>query len=106
MHSDVWGAIDEQLLPRDIDEEVKQQYHFIDIGWIGWVTIQQIFDVLQCFVNKTLTNLDLSDNGMSEAGATSIAEATKFNKTLTNLNLFSNGISNAEATSIAEATRR
>ena len=57
-------------------------------------------------VNKTLTNLDLSDNGMSEAGATSIAEATKFNKTLTNLNLFSNGISNAEATSIAEATRR
>ena len=35
MHSDVWGAIDEQLLPRDIDEEVKQQYHFIDIGWIG-----------------------------------------------------------------------
>ena len=35
MHSDVWEAIDEQLLPRDIDEEVKQQYHFIDIGWIG-----------------------------------------------------------------------
>ena len=40
MHSDVWGAIDEQLLPWDIDEEVKQQYRFIDIGWIGWVTIQ------------------------------------------------------------------
>ena len=40
MHSDVWGAIDEQLLPWDIDEEVKHQYRFIDIGWIGWVTIQ------------------------------------------------------------------
>ena len=40
INSDVWEVIDEQLLPRDIDEEVKQQYHFIDIGWIGWVTIQ------------------------------------------------------------------
>ena len=34
-HSDVWETIDEQLLPRVIDEEVKSQYHFIDIGWIG-----------------------------------------------------------------------
>ena len=56
-------------------------------------------------VNKTLTNLNLSDNGMSEAGATSIAEVIKFNKTLTNLNLCSNGISNAGATSIAEAIK-
>ena len=39
-HSDVWEAIDEQLLPRVIDEEVKSQYHFIDIGWIGRVAIQ------------------------------------------------------------------
>ena len=60
--------------------------------------------------------MDLSDNGMSEAGATSIAEAIKVNKTLTNLNLCSsginktltnldlsdNGISEASATSIAE----
>ena len=38
MHSDVWEAIDEQLLPRY--EEFKQQYHFIDIGWIGCVTIR------------------------------------------------------------------
>ena len=52
-----------------------------------------------------LTNLDLSDNGMSEAGATSIAEVIKFNKTLTNLNLCSNGISNAGATSIAETIK-
>ena len=29
MHSEVWEAIDEQLLPRDIDEEVKQQYLLI-----------------------------------------------------------------------------
>ena len=56
-------------------------------------------------VNKKQTNLDLSDNGMSEAGATSIAEVIKFNKTLTNLNLCSNGISNARATSIAEAIK-
>ena len=40
MHSDVWEASDEQLLPRVIDEEVKSQYHFIDIGWIGWVIIR------------------------------------------------------------------
>ena len=30
-------------------------------------------------VNKTLTNLDLSDNDISNAGATSIAEAIKVN---------------------------
>ena len=42
--------------------------------------------------NKMLTNLDFSDNGMSEASATSIAEAIKVNKTLTNLNLCSCGI--------------
>ena len=56
-------------------------------------------------VNKTLTNLDLSDNGMSEAGATSIAEVIKFNKKLTNLNLCSNSIRDAGATSIAEAIK-
>ena len=56
-------------------------------------------------VNKTLTNLNLSDNGMSEAGATSIAEVIKFNKTLTNLNLCSNGISDAGATFVAEAMK-
>ena len=33
MHSDVWEAIDKQLLPGY--EEFKQQYHFIDTGWIG-----------------------------------------------------------------------
>ena len=53
-------------------------------------------------VNKTLTNLDLSDNGMSEAGATSIAEVIKFNKKLTNLNLCSNSIRDTGTTSIAE----
>ncbi|XP_066024874.1 NLR family CARD domain-containing protein 3-like isoform X2 [Pocillopora verrucosa] len=26
IHSDVWEAIDDQLLPRDIDEEIKQQF--------------------------------------------------------------------------------
>ena len=39
-------------------------------------------------VNKTLTNLDLSWNGISAAGATCIAEAMKVNKTLTNLDGF------------------
>ena len=34
-------------------------------------------------VNKRLTNLDLSYNGISAAGGTCIAEAIKENKTLT-----------------------
>ena len=34
-HSDVWEAIDDQFLPQEIDKEVKQKYHFIDIGCIG-----------------------------------------------------------------------
>nr|XP_058973955.1 uncharacterized protein LOC131800284 [Pocillopora verrucosa] len=56
-------------------------------------------------VNKTLTNLDLSFNGISAAGATCIAEAIKVNKTLTNLDLSYNGISAAGATCIAEAIK-
>ena len=38
-------------------------------------------------VNKTLTNLSLSHNRISDAGAASIAKTIKVNKTLTNLNL-------------------
>ena len=56
-------------------------------------------------VNKTLTNLDLSGNDISDAGATCIAEAIKVNKTLTNLDLSHNGISDAGATCIAEAIK-
>ena len=38
-------------------------------------------------MNKTLTILGLRRNGISDAGATCIAEAIKLNKTLTNLDL-------------------
>ena len=56
-------------------------------------------------VNKTLTNLDLTGNDISAAGATCIAEAMKVNKTLTNLDLTGNDISAAGATCIAEAMK-
>ena len=56
-------------------------------------------------VNKTLTNLNLRNNGIGDAGATCIAEAIKVNKTQTNLDLRSNGISDAGATCIAEAIK-
>ena len=56
-------------------------------------------------VNKTLTNLNLSSNRISDAGATCIAEAMKVNKTLTKLYLRNNGISDAGATCIAEAMK-
>ena len=47
----------------------------------------------------------MSVNLLSDAGATSIAEAIKVNKELTNLNLFNSGISDTGATSIAEAIK-
>ncbi|XP_066024158.1 protein NLRC3-like isoform X2 [Pocillopora verrucosa] len=56
-------------------------------------------------VNKTLTNLDLRRNDISAAGATCIAEAIKVNKTLTNLDLSNNVIRAAGATCIAEAIK-
>ena len=40
----------------------------------------------------------MSSNIVSDAGATSIAEAFKVNKNLTNLHLSSNGVSDASAT--------
>ncbi|XP_027049086.1 NLR family CARD domain-containing protein 3-like, partial [Pocillopora damicornis] len=52
-----------------------------------------------------LTYLDLSCSGISDAGATCIAEAIKVNKTLTKLNFFRNDISHAGATCIAEAIK-
>ena len=54
-------------------------------------------------MNKTLTNLYLFWNRISDAGASCIAEAIKVNKTLTNLDLQNNGISDAGASCIAEA---
>ena len=56
-------------------------------------------------VNKTLTNLNLSDNGISDASAKSIAEANKVIKTPCNSDLSFNGINNAGATSIVEAMK-
>ena len=70
-------------------------------------------------LNLTDLNLYMYCSGMSEAGATSIAEAIKvnktltnlylcssgINKTLTNLNFCSNDISDAGTTSIAEAIK-
>ena len=56
-------------------------------------------------VNKTLTILNLSLNPFSDAGVTSIADAIKVNKTLTNLDLSYDGISDEGATSIAEAIK-
>ena len=49
-----------------------------------------------------LTYLHLSINGISDAGATSIADAIKVNKSLTNLKFSLNRIRDAGATSIAE----
>ena len=40
--------------------------------------------------NTILTNLNLYDNHISDAGATSIAKAIRVNKTLTNLSLSHN----------------
>ena len=49
--------------------------------------------------------MDLSFNGISDAGATSIAEANKTNRTLTKLDLSFKGISDAGATFIAKAIK-
>ena len=57
-------------------------------------------------MNKTLTDLHLSGNGISDAGATCITEAIKVNKTLTNLYLSGNGISVAGLTYIQSVKMR
>ena len=57
-------------------------------------------------VNKTLTDLDLSGDSIGDAGATSIVQAMKVKKTLTYLDLSCNGIIDSGATSIAQAKSR
>ena len=56
-------------------------------------------------VNKTLTRFNFSSKIISDAGAASIAEAIKVNKTLNDLDLLCIGISDAGAISIAEAIK-
>ena len=77
----------------------------LDLSWNGISDAGATCIAEAIKVNKTLTNLDLSYNGISDVGATCIAEAIKVNKTLTNLYLSCNGISDAGATCIAEAIK-
>ena len=56
-------------------------------------------------VNTTLTQLDLRDNNIGDAGAASLAEAMKVNTTLTQLDLSRNPIGVAGAAFLAEAMK-
>ena len=56
-------------------------------------------------VNTTLTQLNLSENNIGDAGAASLAEALKVNTTLTQLHLRSDNIGVAGAASLAEAVK-
>eukprot|EP00808_Paulinella_micropora_P003379 g15491.t1 len=55
-------------------------------------------------VNKTLTSLELDNNGIG-AGAQALGEALRVNKTLTSLELDNNGIGDAGAQALGEALR-
>ena len=54
--------------------------------------------------NKTLESLDLSDNGISDYGARSIANALRHNTTLLELCLFDNEISGDGEKALSAAT--
>ena len=56
-------------------------------------------------VTTTLTQLNLSNDNIGDAGAASLAEAMKVNTTLTHLNLESNNIGDAGAASLAGAVK-
>ena len=55
------------------------------------------------YYNRSSSDLDLSSWNISDAGATSLAQALHHNSTLKELNLHSNNISDAGATSLAQA---
>lgn len=70
---------------------------------IGDVGAQSIGEALK--VNRTLTVLNLANNIIGDSGAQSIAEALKVNKTVTVLRLRSNNIGDSGAQSIGEALK-
>ena len=54
-------------------------------------------------VNSSLTNLDLSANSIGDSGAASLSQALAVNSSLTNLNLMDNGIGPSGAASLSQA---
>ncbi|CAF1115778.1 unnamed protein product [Didymodactylos carnosus] len=56
-------------------------------------------------ISNTLTRLNIADNNILNEGATAIAHALTINKTLTRLSISKNNISNEGATSIADALK-
>ena len=54
-------------------------------------------------IHLTLTNLDLSSNGIGDSGAASLSQALAINSFLTSLDLSSNGIGDSGAASLSQA---
>ena len=54
-------------------------------------------------IHLTLTNLDLSSNGIGDSGAASLSQALAINSSLTSLDLSSNGIGDSGAASLSQA---
>jgi len=65
--------------------------------------VLQDFAIRLSCSDPTLTTLDLRGNGISDTGATLVADALRHNTTLTELRLYRNSISNAGASALAEA---
>ena len=59
--------------------------HYCKLGWEGTEYIARA-----CAQHKTLTNLDLGDNGMDEQGARHIAAMLATNTTITRLDISKN----------------
>ena len=55
--------------------------------------------------NSTVTQLDLSANGLGDGECTALAEAIKHNSTITQLDLSGNGLGTGDCTALAEAIK-
>ena len=56
-------------------------------------------------MNKTLTRLEIDNNGIGDAGASALAEALKVNKTLMALSIICNNIGDASKQALKSSAR-
>jgi hypothetical protein len=108
LNNNLFGYLEEDTFPKVIARPVDDNQTDADLDFgdsyiepVDHGIAKAIAKILK--TNKTITDLNLGNNGIFDQGAEIIAEALKINQTIVNINFEGNEISNKGAKAIAAA---